>query len=68
MERCHAVVGTAFQGPQYCGYPAKRTDANGRPCCGIHAAKQEGMEWLGDRGRYPLGTGGQWRFRQGEPR
>ena len=34
-ERCFAVTGTAGSGPHYCGYPAKSTDANGRPVCGV---------------------------------
>ena len=66
VERCFAVVGTVHSGPQYCGYRAKATDANGRPCCLRHLHKQEGIAWYGERYRYPEGTGGAWKFRHGD--
>jgi hypothetical protein len=66
--RCMAVCGTVWTGPQFCGFTAKATDANGRPCCLRHLHKQEGIAWYGDRYRYPEGTAGIWRFRHGTPR
>jgi hypothetical protein len=69
--RCYAVTGTAMTGPHYCGRNAKDADANGRPVCGIHALnphRTEGIEWHGDRYRYPQGTAGEWRFSKGGPR
>lgn len=64
-ERCYGVTGTVWTGPRFCGYRAKAVDANGRPCCGHHLGKQEGIAWYGDRYRYPEGTGGSWRFTHG---
>lgn len=64
--RCFAVVGAAFTGKQFCGYPAKTTDANGRPVCGVHKKGQPMIAWYGDRYRYPEGTGGRWEFAHGE--
>lgn len=65
--RCHAVTGTAWEGPQYCGHKAAGEDANGRPCCKRHMGRQLGIEWRGERGRYPYGTDGKWQWRHGEP-
>ena len=67
VERCHAVTGTVWRGPEYCGYKSKGTDRNGRPCCGIHLDKQLGIEWFGNRRNYPAGTADtdQWHFRHG---
>lgn len=66
-QRCMAVVGTVHNGPQYCGNRARAgTDLNGRPVCNIHRCNQLGIEWRGDRGSYPHGTGGSWRFARGE--
>ncbi len=67
-DRCYAAVGTAWTGPLYCGHPAKTTDANGRPVCGVHRRGQPGVEWLGARYRYPHGIIGAWRFFNGKPR
>jgi len=67
QDRCHAVTGTAWTGPMYCGFPAKTYDVNGRPLCGVHRRGNPGIEWLGDRANYPHGTGGSWRFKFGEP-
>jgi hypothetical protein len=57
-----APMGTVWTGPLYCGYKAKTTDANGRPVCGIHKNGTVGIEWFGDRRRYPYGTGGRWNW------
>lgn len=71
-DRCLAVAGTVWAGPQFCGYKAKGRDANRRPCCGIHLGKQHGILWFGSRYRYPEGTDDtgreQWKFRHGAPR
>lgn len=67
-QRCMAVTGTATFGPMYCGNRAKSEDVNGRPVCGVHKAGQPGIPWYGDRGRYPEGTGGDWKWSRGEYR
>lgn len=69
--RCYAVVGTAWTGPRYCGYPAKSGDANGRPVCGVHKDGQPGIEWRGEGHRYPYRTspgrrGTEWVFARGK--
>ncbi len=66
--RCMAVTGTVWTGPQYCGYKGVDIDDNGRPCCKRHLGDQHGVEWLGDRGRYPHGVGGRWVWRHGPVR
>lgn len=65
-DRCYAVVGDFWTGPAYCGHPAKSTDANGRPICGVHRKGQPRIMWYGDRYRYPEGTAGRWQFRHGD--
>lgn len=65
--RCMAVVGSVHTGPLYCGHRAK-DEAYGRPVCGVHRAGQPGIEWFGDRGRYPHGTAGNWQFYRGTKR
>ncbi len=68
-ERCMAPTGTVWTGPLYCGNKAKGHDRNGRPVCGVHRrhpTRTEGTAWFGDRGRYPEGTQGDWKFSRGE--
>jgi hypothetical protein len=65
MDRCYAVTGNVWTGPEYCGHPAKGEDANGRPVCGVHRRGQAGIAWFGPRANYPEGTGGKWGWRYG---
>ena len=58
-------TGTAATGPLYCGNKAK-TEVEGRPVCGVHKKGCAGITWRGERGRYPEGIGGDWKFARGE--
>ena len=69
VERCMAVCGTVWTGPQYCGLPAKSHDENGRPICGRHRRGQVDIAWSGRTWeRYPHGLAGDWRFANGAKR
>lgn len=72
-ERCYAIVGTAFTGPMYCGSPAKRVDANGRPLCNRKHSDCEQLCWDEQHGRYPHGPNDYrgerpWKFQNGPAR
>ncbi len=66
-SRCFGILGTARTGPLYCGNKAKSTDVNGRPVCGVHRNGHPHNEWT-EKGFYPNGPRGKWRFWNGEAR